>query len=77
MKLFKQNAADMTKLLKHLYTVKSSFRAINNMILDVASNESLLKASHKSTPSSVFQGIVDLYSTLGHVGDGNSCGGMP
>jgi hypothetical protein len=44
MKLFKQNAEDTTNLLKQqLNTVKSYFRAINNMLLDVAYNESLLK----------------------------------
>jgi len=44
MKLFKHNAEDMTNLWKQqLYTVKSSFRAINNMLLDVAYNGSLLK----------------------------------
>jgi len=32
-------------------------------------------ASHKTKPSSVTRHIVDLYSTLGHVGGGNSCGG--
>jgi hypothetical protein len=32
MKLFKQNTEDMTNLLKQLHTVKSSFRAINNVI---------------------------------------------
>ena len=31
--------------------------------------------SHKSTPSFVPQGYVDLYSTLGHMEGGNSCGG--
>jgi len=44
MKLFKQNTEDTTNLLKQqLYAVKSSFRAINNMLLDVAYNETLLK----------------------------------
>jgi hypothetical protein len=33
------------------------------------------QASHKSNPSSVSQGVVDSYSTLGHVEGGNSCGG--
>jgi hypothetical protein len=32
-------------------------------------------ASHKSNPSSVPRGIVDSYSTLVHVGGGNSFGG--
>jgi len=32
-------------------------------------------ASHKSNPSSVPWGIVDSYSTVGHVGDSNICGG--
>jgi len=32
-------------------------------------------AFHKSKPSSVPRGIVDSYSTLRHVGGGNSCGG--
>jgi hypothetical protein len=35
----------------------------------------LESASHKSNPLSVTRGIVDLYSTLGHVGGGNGCGG--
>jgi hypothetical protein len=44
MKLFKQKGEDMTNLLKQqLYTAKSYFRAINNMLLDDAYNESLLK----------------------------------
>jgi hypothetical protein len=43
MKLFKQNKEDMTNLLKQLYTVKSSLKAINNMLLNAAYNESLLK----------------------------------
>ena len=33
------------------------------------------RASHKSNPSSVPRGIMDLYSTLGHVEFSNSCGG--
>jgi hypothetical protein len=32
MKLFSQNAEDMTNLLQQLYTVKSSLRAINNTV---------------------------------------------
>ena len=32
-------------------------------------------AFHKSNPSTVLQGIVDSYSTLGHVRGGNSCEG--
>ena len=32
-------------------------------------------ASHKSNPSSALRSIMDSYSTLGHVGGGNSCGG--
>jgi hypothetical protein len=32
-------------------------------------------SSLKSNPSSVPQGIVDSYSTLSHMGGGNSCGG--
>jgi len=36
---------------------------------------SLFFDSHKSNPSSIPRGIVDSYSTLGHVGEGNSCGG--
>jgi len=43
MKLLKQNAEDMNNLLKQLYTVKSAFRAINNMLSDAAYNKSLLK----------------------------------
>ena len=33
-----------------------------------------LSDSHKSNPSSVPWGIIDMYSILGHVGGGNSCG---
>ena len=32
-------------------------------------------ASHKSNPLSVPRGNTELYSTLGQVGSGNSCGG--
>jgi hypothetical protein len=32
-------------------------------------------ASHKSNPSSISQGVVHSYSTLGHVGGSNRCGG--
>lgn len=44
MKLLKKNAQDMSSQLKEqLYTVKSSLRAINNMLSDAAYNENLLK----------------------------------
>ena len=37
-----------------------------------------ISASHKSNPSSVPQGYVDSYSTLGHMRGGNNrCGGIP
>jgi hypothetical protein len=47
------------------------------MLLDAAYNKSLLKASHKSKPSSVSQDTVDSYFTMGHVGGGNRCGRIP
>jgi len=31
---------------------------------------------HKTNPSSIPQGYVDSYSTLGHMGGGNRCGGI-
>jgi len=33
------------------------------------------QATHKSNPSSIPQGYVDWYSTLGYMGGGNRCGG--